>query len=125
MTIGDDGIANICMGKPHVGNPCENCGMLVDPRSEKPPKLTAEQAGEIEAEMRHLESDPETSKRALRLFMQSAMPCGHAVGNLLTCPDPPFGCVVCGVMTERFERHLGRASQTVSHWPKWKQDILS
>lgn len=26
MTIGDDGIASICMGKEHVGNPCERCG---------------------------------------------------------------------------------------------------
>ena len=92
------------------------------------PKLTAEQAGSIEAELRHLESDPEVSKRALRLFMQSLMPCGHAVGNLLTCPDPPFGCVVCGVMDGNdqhlnFERHLGDASKTVDHWPEWKRNI--
>lgn len=26
MTIGDDGIASICMGKEHIGNPCERCG---------------------------------------------------------------------------------------------------
>lgn len=26
MAIGDDGIASVCMGKAHIGNPCENCG---------------------------------------------------------------------------------------------------
>lgn len=26
MTIGDDGIASICMGKAHKGDPCERCG---------------------------------------------------------------------------------------------------
>lgn len=26
MTIGDDGIASICMGKEHDGDPCERCG---------------------------------------------------------------------------------------------------
>lgn len=26
MTIGDDGIASICMGKAHDGDPCERCG---------------------------------------------------------------------------------------------------
>jgi hypothetical protein len=58
-------------------------------------KLTSEQADSIEAEMRRLEADPQVSKRELRLFMQSLMPCGHSVGELLTCPDPPFGCVKC------------------------------
>lgn len=58
-------------------------------------RLTREQADAVEAEMRRLESDPAVTKRALRLFMQLPMPCGHAAGNLLTCPDPPFGCVVC------------------------------
>ena len=59
-------------------------------------KLTLPQAEEIEAELRALEGDPEVGKQELRLFLQSPMPCGHAVGNLLTCPDPPFGCVICG-----------------------------
>lgn len=59
-------------------------------------RLTRAQADEVEAELRRLESDPETSKRALRLFLQSPMPCGHATGNLLTCADPPYGCVICG-----------------------------
>ena len=26
MTIGDDGIASVCMGKEHDGNPCSRCG---------------------------------------------------------------------------------------------------
>ena len=59
-------------------------------------KLTKEQADSFEDEMRKLESDPSVSKTELRLFMQSVMPCGHAVGNLLTCPVPPCGCVICG-----------------------------
>lgn len=61
----------------------------------KPDRLTSEQADAIEAEMRRLEDDPGVTKRALRLFMQHLMPCGHAAGNLLTCPTPPFGCVIC------------------------------
>lgn len=90
-------------------------------------KLSAEEAGRIEEEMRQLERNPEVSKRALRLFMQHPMPCGHAAGNLLTCPDPPFGCLICGVIdgeAERFEKHLGYASQVVANWPEWKRNIL-
>jgi len=59
-------------------------------------KLTKKQADEIEEEMRKMEVDPGVSKRALRLFMQFPMPCGHAAGNLLTCSNPPYGCVICG-----------------------------
>ncbi len=59
-------------------------------------KLTEGQADEIEAEMRRLETDPSVSKHALRLYMESPMPCGHAAGNLLTCDRPPIGCVICG-----------------------------
>jgi hypothetical protein len=66
--------------------------------SELPPirRLTREQAEAIEDELRRLEADPAVSKTELRLFLQHPMPCGHATGNLLTCPDPPFGCVICG-----------------------------
>lgn len=49
----------------------------------------------IETEMRMLEADPNISKNQFRLFLQSPMPCGHAVANLLTCSEPPFGCVIC------------------------------
>jgi len=59
-------------------------------------KLTLQEAEEAETEMRRLENDPQVGKHELRLFMQSPMPCGHAVGNLLTCDAPPFGCVICG-----------------------------
>lgn len=59
-------------------------------------KLTKAQADYWEDEMRRLESEPTVAKRELRLFMQTQMECGHAVGNLLTCPDPPYGCVECG-----------------------------
>jgi len=59
-------------------------------------RLTEAQADEIEAEMRRLEVAPSVTKRALRLFMQAPMPCGHAAGNLLTCDRPPIGCVICG-----------------------------
>ena len=59
-------------------------------------RLTRADADEVEAELRRLEMDHLVTKRQLRLFMQSCMPCGHAVGNLLTCPDPPYGCVICG-----------------------------
>ena len=58
--------------------------------------LTRLQADKIEAELKHLEADPTIGKTELRLFLQSCMPCGHAVGNLLTCPEPPYGCVICG-----------------------------
>lgn len=58
--------------------------------------LSEEQANIIEKEIRKLESDPTVSKQELRLFMQHPMPCGHAAGNLLTCSEPPIGCVICG-----------------------------
>ena len=58
-------------------------------------QLSANEVNAIEAEMRRLENDPSTDKHALRLFMQWPMPCGHTVGNLMTCDDPPFGCVQC------------------------------
>lgn len=61
--------------------------------------LTREQADAIEAEMRALQADPATTVEQMRLFMQSPMPCRHAVGNLLTCDAPPFGCVICGEPT--------------------------
>jgi hypothetical protein len=57
--------------------------------------LTLKQAIAAEKEMRRLEADPKVTKRELRLYMQSSMPCGHAVGNLLTCDRPPNGCVMC------------------------------
>ena len=57
--------------------------------------LNLEDAEKIENEMRRLEDDPSVTKRELRLFMQSLMPCSHAVTNLLTCSDPPYGCVEC------------------------------
>lgn len=64
-------------------------------------RLTREQADAVEAEMRALEADPSTTIRQMRLFMQCPMPCGHAAGNLLTCPTPPFGCVICNTATSR------------------------
>lgn len=64
------------------------------------PRLTMKQAEEIEDEMRRLEADPAVTKNEMRLFMQTPMPCGHATGNLLTCPTPPLGCVICGEPTE-------------------------
>jgi hypothetical protein len=63
-------------------------------------RLSKAQAAEIEEEIRHLEDDPTVSKEELRLFLQHPMPCGHAAGNLLTCPDPPYGCVICGEPSE-------------------------
>ena len=59
-------------------------------------KLTNKQADEIEAEIRRLEDDPTVTKTELRLYLQHPMPCGHAAGNLLTCSEPPYGCVICG-----------------------------
>ena len=66
-------------------------------------RLTLRQAEWWEDEMRRLEADPTVTKHALRLFMQGPMECGHAVGNLLTCPTPPFGCVICGPPVELIE----------------------
>ena len=57
--------------------------------------LTKDQAIAAEDEMRRMESDPVVTKQELRLFMQSLMPCGHIHANLLTCPDPPYGCAAC------------------------------
>lgn len=62
--------------------------------------LSKEKADAVEAEMRRLESDPAAGKHELRLFMQSLMPCGHVVGNLLTCDAPPFGCLECNARDE-------------------------
>lgn len=67
-------------------------------------KLTMAQAEELEAKMRAIEADPELGKRAMRLFMQDRMPCGHWMSALLTCPDPPFGCVDCGEPEEARRR---------------------
>ena len=58
-------------------------------------KLTKKQADKWEAEMRRLENDPQVSKRELRLFMQCRMECGHSVGELMTCSEPPWGCCEC------------------------------
>lgn len=57
-------------------------------------RLSLAEANAIETEMRCIEGMG--TKRELRFFMQSLMPCGHAVGNLLTCDTPPVGCVICG-----------------------------
>jgi len=70
-------------------------------------KLTYRQAVIAEREMRRLEKEPSVSKKELRLFMQSLMPCGHVMSNLLTCPDPPYGCVVC-LHQRKLERQLKR-----------------
>lgn len=64
--------------------------------AQKDAKLSREDADALENELRRLEADPNVSKMELRLFLQCPMPCGHAAGNLLTCSDPPYGCVVCG-----------------------------
>lgn len=56
--------------------------------------LTEQQANECEAEIRALDETAHEAT-AMRLLMQSLMPCGHAYGNLLTCDSPPFGCVIC------------------------------
>jgi hypothetical protein len=68
---------------------------LLPAEHEKELALTEQQAKQVEAELRRLEADPLVTKTELRLFLQSPMPCGHAVGNLLTCDSPPFGCVIC------------------------------
>lgn len=60
--------------------------------------LTLDEAKAAEQKMREMEDDPKVSKHELRLFMQSLMPCGHIHSNLLTCPDPPYGCVACRKM---------------------------
>jgi len=65
-------------------------------RREKHRCLTRVQADKIETELRRLESDADVTKTELRLFLQHPMPCGHAAGNLLICPDPPYRCVICG-----------------------------
>jgi len=68
----------------------------LDEEGKKMRRLTLIQANEIEDEIRRLEADPTVDKHEIRLFMQTPMPCGHAAGNLLTCDDPPYGCVICG-----------------------------
>lgn len=35
MTIGDDGVASICMGLAHVGDPCERCGSVKEKPSRR------------------------------------------------------------------------------------------
>jgi len=63
-------------------------------------KLTEKQAIKWEKEMRKLEKDPKTTKTGMRIFMQISMNCGHAAGNLLTCSEPPSGCVICNSKEE-------------------------
>ncbi len=75
--------------RPEVKAPKVEDGM-----EERSPLIKA-QADQIEAEIRRLEADTSVGKQELRLFMQTLMPCGHAVGDLLTCPDEPWGCVQC------------------------------
>lgn len=58
-------------------------------------KLILEQVDVVEGKIRQLENDANVTKEQMRIFMQSPMPCGHAVGNLMTCATPPWGCVVC------------------------------
>lgn len=58
-------------------------------------KLTEEQANKWEAEMRTIETDPDISKAAMRVFMQLPMECGHAVGNLMTGSTTPHRCAIC------------------------------
>jgi len=62
------------------------------------------QADKWEDEMLRLENDPTVSKRALRLFMQSLMECGHSVGELLTCDTPPYGCSECNAKFEKVKK---------------------
>ncbi len=69
-------------------------------------QLSAEQIEAIESEMRRLETDPNVDKHALRLFMQSPMPCGHSVGELMTCDKPPFGCAAC-LAIDRLRQRVG------------------
>ena len=63
--------------------------------------LTREEAETVELALERLEQDSSVTKTELRLFLQSAMPCGHAVGNLLTCEEPPYGCVVCNTIASQ------------------------
>lgn len=35
MTIGDEGVASICLGRPHLGNPCERCRHVTPNSHEK------------------------------------------------------------------------------------------
>ncbi len=82
------------------GNACEKCNAIRAAIEEKgrlrERKLTRKQADEIEAETRRLEANPTVDKHAFRLYLESPMPCGHPVANLLMCEDPPYGCVICG-----------------------------
>ena len=60
-----------------------------------PDHITLDEANAIEAEIRRAEADPAVDKHALRLLMQSTMPCGHSYGDLMMCDAPPFGCAAC------------------------------
>lgn len=60
------------------------------PRKLRTPELKAGLAAEIFAAV-----------DAERFRQQYPMECGHALGNLLTCPDPPEGCVICLNLPEK------------------------
>lgn len=79
---------------------------MTEPRS----ALTEPEADQFEAELRRLEADVSVTKTAFRLFLQGRMPCGHPVHDLLTCPDPPFGCVTCNEI-ERLRADVTRLAQ--------------
>ncbi len=57
--------------------------------------MSREQANTLKAEVRRMEADPSVGKHGFRLYLQSSMPCGHLLANLLMCDRPPFGCLEC------------------------------
>ncbi len=63
--------------------------------------LSREQANLLKADVRRMEVDPSVDKHAFRLYLESRMPCGHLLANLLMCDCPPFGCLECLAEAER------------------------
>ncbi len=57
--------------------------------------MRREQADRMKAEVLRIENDPAVDKHAFRLYLESCMPCGHLLANLLMCNAPPFGCLEC------------------------------
>jgi len=51
MTIGDDGIASICMGKEHEGSPCVRCGHTAEAESRSTEETATELARAIAPHM--------------------------------------------------------------------------
>lgn len=112
---------NITKDTITISKPLERQSSARRPANPKAIKLTEDRANKWEDEMRRLENDTTVSKEELRLFMQTQMECGHAVGNLLTCSDPPWGCVICNLQKVSIYYRCESCGLIIEEVPSFKE----